>query len=334
MQTGDKLMQRGRFSVVVALCLVAGLILAGCAPRATTGEAATAADDSSIVVDLPALVIDIQSDGSATVGEMSLASLGEMVGQNLSTLSVPVEWVDYFSAANIQHIQIANTPEGILILVNGQAIPSLAWDGEKLVATAEVLEQFGATVALLDKILPLVRNLGIGVTLRMPVAQGAEVLPLTTMDDTVARTALAAQEEFLRAVGTPPTFQVVLTYAEDGTWTLGEMTQAEWSSIAPIPWEQLNLPPQTIQAASNAGIDEVGLTTNAQGIFISINGKTLPYITWADGRINHVLNLALEAGLLDGLMGANPNMATLMETVESLLPAVQASNVNIRVVFP
>jgi sulfur carrier protein ThiS len=293
-----------------------------------------APDDSSIVIDLPALVIDIQSDGSTSVGETSLASVGGMVGADLSALSVPVAWVDYLTAANIQHVQIANTPEGILILVNGQAIPSLAWDGEKLVATAEVLEQVGPTVALLDKVLPLVRNLGIGVTIRVPVAQGTEVLPLTVTDDAVAQEAIAAQDEFLRAVGTPPTFQLVITYADDGTWTLGDMTQAEWSTIAPIPWEQLNLPPQAIQAASAAGIDEIGLTTNADGIFISINGKTLPYITWADGRINHVLNLALEAGLLDGLMGANPNMATLVETVESLLPAVQASNVNIRVVFP
>ena len=58
--------------------------------------------------------------------------------------------------SQIQHIQIDNTPEGLLILINGKPIPSLGWDGESLVATAEVMEEFGADVVpLLDKILPL-----------------------------------------------------------------------------------------------------------------------------------------------------------------------------------
>ena len=75
---------------------------------------------------------------------------------------------------DIQHIQIETTADGLLILINGQMVPSIAWDGEKLVATADALKTFGASVALLDKVLPLVQHLGIGVTLRFPVAQGAE----------------------------------------------------------------------------------------------------------------------------------------------------------------
>jgi hypothetical protein len=145
---------------------------------------------------------------------------------------------------------------------------------------------------------------------------------------------MAAQEEFLAAVGTPPTFALTIEYAEDGTWTVADVGQAEWSQLLPVPWEMLNLPPETIQGMSAAGITEVGLATNQDGIFISINGKTLPYITWADGRVNHLLTLAEESGMLAPMLGSDPNMAALMDTVESLIPAVQASNVSLRVTFP
>lgn len=327
-------MRRSRLTILVSIALISLIALAGCGPRATSGQAAQAADQSQLVVDLPALVIDVHSDGQTSLGGMSMADLGGIAGQDLSTLSVPPNMVDYMTASNIQHIQIANTPDGILILVNGEPIPSLAWDGEKLIATAEVLETFGAGIALLDKVLPLIQNLGIGVTMRLPLAEGTETIPLVVTDRADVEEALAAQQEFLDAVGTPPTFQVVLTYAEDGTWSVGDLTQAEWSQLAPVPWEMLNLPPGVVQGASASGVDTIGLSTNTQGIFISVNGRTLPYITWEDGRIQHVLDLAAQMGLMEGVMGPNPDTSMILQTVESLLPAVQASNVNLEVVFP
>jgi hypothetical protein len=242
--------------------------------------------------------------------------------------------VDLITTYNIQHIQIDNTAEGLLILVNGQAIPSLAWDGEKLVATAEVLDTLGAGVALLDRVLPLITNLGVGVIIRFPLAQGEEALPLVAAESEVAAEALAAQQEFLAAVGVPPTIQLTVEYAADGTWTIADLASAEWSQLVPGVMEMLTLTPATIQAMTAAGISELGLATNTDGIFISINGKTLPYITWADGRINHLLTLAEETGLLSQALGDSPDMVAIMDAVESLLPAVQATDMNLRVTFP
>ena len=331
MLRGKLLKRSGRSVVLMSLLLVVLLVVAGCGPRATGGQLAASAGADQVVIDLPALVVDVQADGSASVGGQSLADLGALIGQDLSALTFPVDTVAFLTASNIQHIQIDNTANGLLILINGQAIPSLAWDGEKLVATAEVLDILGGGVALLDKVLPLVRNLGIGITLRLPIAAGEAAIPLVVVDDEVAARSMAAQQEFLAAVGTPPTFQIAVTYAPDGTWTVMNMTQAEWSQVmGMVPWEALNLPAELVQGASAAGIDTVGLSTNSDGIFISINGKTLPYISWADGRINYVLTLAEQTGLL----GDDPNIAQIIDTVEALLPAVQASNVSLIVTFP
>jgi hypothetical protein len=280
------------------------------------------------------LVLDVQPDGSISVGGQALTELGGSLGADLSTVALTPDMVDLLTAYGIQHIQIDNTPEGILILINGQAIPSLAWDGEKLVATGEVLETFGAGVALLDRVLPLLTQLGIGVIIRFPLAEGEEALPMVAPPSEAAARALEAQQDFLAAVGTPPTFQLTIAYGPDGTWSIADVAQAEWSELLPVPPDMLNLSPELIQSLSAAGIDEIGLATNPDGIFISINGKTLPYITWADGRVSQLLTLAEETGLLAQVLGDDPNMAAIMDTVESLLPAVQASNVNLRVTFP
>ena len=318
----------------VSLLLVALVLLAGCAPRATSGAVAAAADDSQIVIDLPALVLDVQPGGGISIGGQALTELGGGLGAGLAAVAVPPEMVDSITAYNIQHIQIDNTAEGLLILVNGEAIPSLAWDGEKLVATAEVLDTLGAGVALLDRVLPLLTNVGVGVIIRFPLAAGEEALPLIAPESEAAAAALAAQADFLAAVGSPPTFALTIEYAEDGTWSVADLAQAEWSQLLPVPWEMLNQSPATIASVTGAGITEIGLATNTDGIFISINGKTLPYITWADGRINHLLALAEQTGLLGQVLGDSPDMAGIMDTVESLLPAVQASNVSLRVTFP
>jgi hypothetical protein len=327
-------MRSRRWTVLLSVLLVGLLMLSACAPRTTAGEVAAGAAESEIAVDLPALVLDIQEDGSFAVGGQSLADLGAVVGQDLSALSVPADTVGALVANNIQHIQIENTPSGILILVNGKAIPSLAWDGESLVTTAEVLEQFGAApIALLDKILPLIRNLGLGVIVRAPVAAGAEQLPLVSTDVAAAERAMSAQQEFLQAVLVPPTFLVTVTYAPDGSWEVAGIGQAELDRLIPGFGNALNLGPDGIQQLSAIGIEQIGISTNENGFFISINGKTLPYLTWADGRINNVLDLAVQSGLLEGVV---PGMDTgaLLQYVDALLPAILASQISLNVEFP
>ena len=321
--------------VLVSLLMAALVLMVGCAPRATSGQIAASADESQIAVDLPALVLDVQPNGNINVGGQPLAEVGGGVAAGLAaSLVIPPDMVSSITAFNIQHIQIDNTAEGLLILVNGQPVPSIAWDGEKLVATADVLETFGAgQFALLDRVLPLLTNLGIGVIFRFPVAEGQDALPMVAAESEAATRALAAQQEFLAAVGAPPVVHFTIAYAADGSWTIADLDQASLAQMG-IPTNMLNLGPATIQSVSSAGISEIGIATNSDGIFISINGQTLPYLTWADGRVNHLLSLAEESGLLAMAMGDSPDTAAILDTIESLLPAVQASDVSLTITFP
>jgi len=327
-------MRSGRWTILFSVLLVGIMMLSACAPRATGGEIASRAADSNVAVDLPALVLDIQEDGSLAVGGQRLADLGAVVGQDLSALSVPADTVAALEAAGIQHIQIDNSSDGLLILVNGKPVPSLAWNGDSLITTAQVVEQVGGpSVAILDKLLPLIGDLGLGVILRVPVPEGTKALPLVNMDNASAQEARNAQAEFLKAVVTPPTLAVAVNYAADGSWELAGISKEDLASFIPGLAESIPSDPNLVNTMSGMGINQIGFSTNEDGFFISVNGKNLPYLTWADGRIRNVLDLAMQSGMLDAALGDTDTEA-LMQYVDALLPAILAANINLNINFP
>jgi len=327
-------MRSGRWTILLTVLLVGVLMMSACAPRATGGDIASRAGEADLAIDLPALVLDIQGDGSLAIGGQSLADLGAVVGQDFSAAKLDAGAVSSLEDAGIQHIQIDNTAQGLLILVNGKPVPSLAWDGDSLITTAEVVEQVGGpSVALLDKLLPLIGDLGLGVIVRVPVPEGTEPLPFVSLDDAAAERAMSAQAEFLKAVITPPTFAIAVNYAPDGSWELAGISEEDLAAVVPGLGDALSLEPGMIATMDGMGIKQIGISTNEDGFFISINGKNLPYLTWADGRINNVLDLAVQSGMLDAALGGMDTEA-LMQYVDALLPAILASQISLNVNFP
>jgi hypothetical protein len=235
----------------------------------------------------------------------------------------------------IQHIQIDNTPLGLLILVNGKPIPSLGWDGESLVTTAEVMEEFGADVVpLLDKLFPLIRNIGLGAIIRFPAASGAEIIAYAVTDDQSAETSMA-QEMINGFVAALPTFDLVISYADDGSWSVAGMDEDEWAQYAPIVGGILDGLAGSVKPVSAAGVSEVSLATNEKGVYVSLNGKVLPHITWEDGRVGNVLDLAAQSGLLDSVIGDDPaTQVMVLGMVDDLLPAVQQLELSLTLQFP
>jgi hypothetical protein len=326
-----------RKSVVVwlSLLMVAVIALAGCAPRHGAGETAAAAGEGGIAVDLPAIVVDFNDQGEASVGNVPVAQLGASLGvAGLNALKIPPEIIAQLSTLNIQHIQINTTPEGLLLLVNGQEIPSIGWDGDTLTGTAEALKLVGVAQPALEKLLPLLDNIGIGVVARFPVAQGKEALP-TYVESAGAAEIAAAQQAFLDSVGAPPQINLPIFYNADGTWKVADMTDSEWTALTGQPiWSQLRLNPNMLKNAAAAGIKEVTISTDAKGLHIAINGKALPYISWANGRLNNLIDLAEQAGLWQTLADQGINTGQVTAMIDQFLPIISASQANLRVFFP
>lgn len=322
-----------RWLVLVAVFVLA---LAGCAPRPGQGETAAQPGAEQLAVDLPMLIIDVDPNGSFSLGGVPLAALASGFGvAGLESLSLPPEQVATLTDANIQHIQVNNQPGGLKLLVNGEEIPTLVWDDESLAALQGLAGELGDGVPpILQQLLPVLGRIGAGVTVRFPLAQAAEPIPLElTGEDTAATTAAQAQQAFLTSVGTPPRINIPVHYAADGSWTVAGMTDTEWIAVTGQSfWESLRLPAELIANLTAAGVSEITVSTDQDGIHVAINGQQLPYISWGQGRLSHALRLAAQAGLLGGLDGEDTG--SLAAAIEALLPMITSSEVQIHVFLP
>ena len=329
-------MHKRRLLSWITLLSVAMLVIAGCAPRATSGVTSAQPGTEDLVVDLPALVIDFDAEGKPSVGNVPLAQLANTFAPGaLDSLVLPTDQVAFLTESNIQHLQIDNTPNGLLLLVNGEPLPFIKWDGEILQNTAALVNELGVTMPVLEKVLPLVANLGVGVIVRFPLQAGAEAIPTYIEGGPAAVAAQAAQAEFLASVGdVPPTLKIPVFYDAEGGWRVGDLTDAEWSSLTNLPFQAARLDAGMMQSIMNAGITEVAIFTNANGLHISINGRDLPYIGWADGEINHALALADQLGLWNTLADSGMNVGEIVGVVQTILPAVQSTNASVNVYFP
>jgi len=342
---------KNRVTLWAVLLLVVALVFSGCTPRVGAGSVVER-DPNTLFVDLPALVVDYASDGTASAGGLTHMDIGNTeapggvvlpagIRLGLATalygMSLDPTWVQYFTAANIQHLQVNNGPEGIFLMVNGRQIPSLVWDGGSLVATSDAIDAVGLGVPALNKVLPLVRNFGLGLVLRFPVAEGTELIPLTGQPESEeAIRARETQAQMAQLIGGLPAIDLPIVYHADGSFTLAELTDTEWSALTLVPFWAFRLSPAIISSLSEAGISVITLQTNKEGIHIGINDIALPYLSWGSGEVQNILAIVKESGLLETVEAMFPggSIYEIIGLAESMLPLIQMTDVNITVFLP
>lgn len=325
-------MRGSRLAQLMALLLVTALVLTGCGPRP---GAAQMPEDSSVVVSLPSLVIDFNSQGDASVGAMPLADFGRMINTDLSSIRLDPAAVSFLTSANIQHLVLDNTPSGLDILVNGRPIPSLSFNSAILASTGDLFSSLGIPLPDLNKLLPLIANFGAGVTVRFPVAAGADVIPVINSGAAeLAAEAQAMTDEFLAQVGQAPRFEFVVDYNADGTYTAAGLTGEQWAAATGMPLNALNLRTEFLAQADAAGVNTIRFWTTTSGLHISVNDKELPGLSLGGGRLISLFDLVLESGMLDSMLGNDPSVRTMLESARSLLPIVQTAELNVTVNLP
>lgn len=304
-----------------SLLLLVALLAVGCAPRAGGGETAAAAGDSELVVDLPALVIDFDADGNASIGGAPVAGLSPA----LAALALSADQVSTLTAAGVSEIQLGTAANGVNLLINGQPIPSLTWDEAAMTNLTTLLSNWPDESALpsVTSFLPLLTDLGAGVTLRLPAGEAAA----TTIDTAAVA---AAQAEYLATAGSPARINLPLNYNADGTFNIGSISGDAFTLATGLPLESLALPPERVQLYQSAGIETFTVQTDSEGIHLILNGEPLPMINWGEGRLAYALQLATQAGLL----GGEGDSAALTGLITQLLPILQTAEVTVNVTFP
>ena len=121
-------MQHRRLALLLTALLIFTLVLSACGPRPQQGELAQSATDDTLVVDLPAVYIDYDEQGQASISGAAIAQLGALLGQDLSSLDRTPEAIKALTDAGIQHMFINLTPSGVSMYANGNPMLSLALD--------------------------------------------------------------------------------------------------------------------------------------------------------------------------------------------------------------
>ncbi len=315
-----------RLTFWAAITLIAVLALSGCAPRVGQGMLDTESDQ--LVIDLPALVLDIGADGSTSIMNATVADLMTTLDVSLD-LPVDAFTVGTLMSANIQHIQVSNTPEGLLLLVNGRSIPSISYEGDSLAALPGALEAFDIDLGPMSGLLvELVDQLGVGVIARFPAMPGADAIPMYVEgDSSAAMAAQAAQQEFLDSVGTPPRINLPVFYNADGSINIGDLSVDELSAMTGGSLDALAMGLAPLAMVRGMGISQLGISTNVDGITISIDGDALPTLDWSDGKAGNLIDVVAQTGLLGG--GSD----SMLSMVSQLLPLVQSAEIDLTLNF-
>ena len=319
------------FAVAVVVTMT---ILTACASRAGQGEVAASNKADDFILDLPTIIIDLDSEANASIAELPLKTIVPGLTAQLPISAVQIQQLTAF---NIQHIQINNRDQGIDLLVNGLSLPSARWtDGSlmAMLATLDLLDVAQVPPAIAD-LLPHIQQLGVAVVLRFPLQADAQALPLYNNDpNSAAVFGQRKRDQFLAAVGRTPVVRIPVRYAEDGTWRVNGITENEYLALLPaIPWNALHLSRASIQSLHSAGISQLDIAINQAGISVSINNEPLPYIGWSEGELQNLIVLVEQMGLLEA-NGVTITPEQRQFVVETLLPMVQASDVSLRIYFP
>ena len=245
--------------VWLALLIFSLFALSGCAPR-YVAEGVSAPTGEAIAVDLPAFVIDVDQDGQLSVAGVPLADLGAAVGQDLSTLSLPGPLVEGLQAANIQHLQLVNSANGLSVLANGQEIPAISWASGALDTTADVLSELGVLEPDMAQLLQLAEQANVGATLRLPLAEGATELPLVDAEPSEAvAEAQETQNRFVNSVrNNLPSINFTINYDSNGEASLEGISPALLGLLG-VSTDALNQDPAVIQQLKDAGVSTIDL---------------------------------------------------------------------------
>ena len=343
----------------LAACLLL-TILVGCK---TTGNAKDIKDNIKQIEqlvkaspiglkDVP-LTIDIDDNGRVTkVADFDAQMVDRFVetftGNPLIGRLVLIDkrYVGWFKRSDIQHMTLASRPEGLFVLVNGRAMPHLAWDDASFENLLEALGKFqkeqgqGAylltpdTYDVLSTALPFVKALGARIDVRFPLAAGHT--PIALPDDSSFDVGVTDAELDAKPAQTIDLTIDYRSLKDDQGWvpTFFGLTTLELQSIGnqfdrKLPLLRLRQDIRTRLVSK--GITQVGVQSRVDGLYLAMNDKVMPHLAWSEEEL---MNLS---GILQQLYPEGiklPKDAKWVPAVRSVAPMLNNFAVALQLRFP
>jgi len=276
------------FMVVVVLL---GL-LTGCA-AAPSGSAdmleGVTPDLDAFVLRLPRFYVEYveRAEGFAepTLWGMSASNLESWFGLDLTMLKIPQFYMDWMKASDVQHFELVHDGKGIFLFANGEAMPYLAWDAESIDLAGQLMAPLGVPNGdLVRRLLPLLRHIGLDIIVQMPLASGAEIIPYRNVDGGLMESTAPVE-----IVDPAAELKLAMSYDQSGVPSLLGMSASVLQPM--MGYTPGALDPGFVGQVKQAGIDQLSLRTQGNGLFIYVNDKPLPNIAWSKEHLGNAVDL-------------------------------------------
>ena len=312
-----KLSKRLIFSFLILMLLASILTACGGKPVNLTDE------NADFVLALPRLVVDIDSNGMPSVAGISPQLLA-LVGVDVSKFAMDPAYVEWFTQANVQHIELVQKDDGIYVFVNGVLMPHLAWSADELSTLADTLTKLQMVKpefqTVLNLLIPIIQHTGLDIVLRFPKQPTAEEIPMRDIN-TLIEAPTKSEAETMAIV------KVRITFDENGVPSILGVSTKELGDAGFDGLQNVGLAPQTIQAMHDAGIYKVAAKSTPEGLIFWINDDQLPYLAWSDQDLNQAADLYAQLYFM-------PGYEKQREIIKMLLPILDQIDGEVTLEFP
>lgn len=280
--------------ILFTVLLISMLALAGCGGN----DEEPAPETAKKPFLLPRVTVNIAEDGSPKLFGIPVSKVADVLGQDPAAFSLPAETLQMLEGADIQSVELVIRGEGIVPFINGKALPYIELDQETRDNLGTLLTLAGVddvTASRLQKLLTndIVSKLGIPLVVRFPVRAGATEAPLRDKD-----TLPLVNTEQERAAVTAPLLIAHVDVALDAAgvptiagYSLPEYQNAFQVAGIPLDLSSARLDPAVVASLAAADIQIVQAETEPEGLYLYLNGSTLPNVAWDQERIDNALAL-------------------------------------------
>lgn len=305
-------------NVAWVVVLISALLLSACGPAMQPAAGPETESGEVFMVALPRIVIDFDEVGTPSMLGVKLTDVGRFTGQDMSTMGLNKFYIDWMMAANVQHIELRQTGNGIALFINGKPMPNVAWSDKSLQQASNLAGLFQVqNTAMLAKFLPIVRRLGLDVVVTFPRAQGVAAIPLVDPDQAIKVAAAVPSDQPASAI-----VRFEVKYDEQGVPGILGITAADLAAMGVAA--PLALHPAYLDLLKKNNIQTMELRGKTDGLFLYINGDPLPNIAWDD---------AFLANAADVYAQMNPT-SPYIDLAKTMVPLINKADISIMVHFP
>ncbi len=302
---------------VLVVLVLTGLLLASCGPAVMPAAAPQTESGETFVVALPRIVITFDDQGNPGVEGVALEEIARSLGFSLDLTQYRINpyYPAWMKAANIQHVELRQTGDGLALLVNGALMPSLSFqDGslQRMGDIAPLLGQNGPAIGqLMQKFAPLVQRLGLSIVLKFPLQDGAQPLDYGPADIKLAA---------LKPATTAPSavIKFEIRYDEQGVPSILGISARDLQAVGIRA--DVALASSVLEQLQANNVQHIQISTRSNGLFLYVNGSPLPAIAWDGQSLGNALQVWEQMN-----PGVDKQQAELVKTFVPMLSQTDAS---------